>query len=405
MKCHLTMLLSLLSLSGFSYSSDDGTNELNDTNSVISQETEPYDLWNEHKILSAEQLEQATYQAKQTEIQSRIDSLQNEIASRSADAKSAHETVEQTRLQYLYNKSILKDPWREIYGEKKFAMSASRSFVKFSGQILEVAESGIRVFGQFGDSAQTEYFVVNFPYHFKAGESVDPTKIYMALEDGTFSYVSEDGYAKSLPKLNYGEPCARPDNADAVEQSAEQSQVNAAEQNAKDEDEIVTATQQRLQDANDEIAAVRKEAAEKMRLATEQALEYDLAYADKDNIDALRRMEERYRDGDGVEADTNKAAEYNKKYEMMFQTEADRITERARIAEQEALRQKFLKNLVLADKYNNVQSFLYLEKCYRYGIGTEKDSDKADACHAKAVGLGIPQGPNTEYDMHEEDHP
>jgi hypothetical protein len=126
------MLLFLLSLSGFCDSSDGGTNELNNTNSVISRETEPYNLRNEHKILSAEQQEQATYQAKHAEIQSRIDSLQNEIASRLADAKSAHKTVEQTRLQYLYTKSILKDPWREIYGEKKFAMSANPTCLRIN---------------------------------------------------------------------------------------------------------------------------------------------------------------------------------------------------------------------------------------------------------------------------------
>src|ERR1039457_3634956 len=246
----------------------------------------------------------------------------------------------------------------------RFIYTRTCSFVKFSGQILELAESGIRVFGQFGDSTQKEYFVVNFPYHFKAGESVDPTKIYMALEDGTFSYVSEDGYAKSLPKLNYGEPCVRPNNADTIEQSAQQSQVNAAEQNANYDDKIVTASQKLLQDANDEIAAVRKDAAEKMRLATEQALKYDMAYADKGNIDALRRMEERYRDGDGVEADTNKAAEYNKKYEEKFQTEAGRLAEKNRLIEQAALRQKFLQNLILADKHDNVQSALYVERCY-----------------------------------------
>jgi hypothetical protein len=89
---------------------------------------------------------------------------------------------------------------------------------------------------------------------------------------------------------------------------------------------------------------------------------------------------------------------------MMFQTEADRMIEETRLAEQQALRQKFLKNLVLADKHN-VQSLLYLEKCYRYGIGTEKDSDKADACHTKAVSLGIPESPNTQYDMHGGDDP
>jgi hypothetical protein len=391
MKNHLTILLSLLVLSGFVYSSDGGTNVLSNTNSEISQEAEPYDLWRGRRILSTEQQEQEVYQAKIVEIQSKIDLLRSEVASKSAEAKSAHKAIEESLSQYKSDKSILKDPWREIYGEKRFVMSTGSKFVKFRGQILEVASTGIRVFGQIGDSTKTEYFVFNFPYDFKAGESVDPAKIYVALEDGEFSYVSEDGYAKTLPKLNYGKPCAKPKNSDSIEQLAQQSQVNAAEQKAKVKDNIATATQQRMQDAIDEIAAVRKEAAEKLRLASSEALKYDLTFANKGNLDALRRMWERYRDGDGVEADTNKAAEYNRKYEDTFQTAAERIAEKNRLAELEAARQKFLNNLILADKFDNVRSALFVEECYRHGIGTSKDLIKADEYHAKAASLGIPR--------------
>ena len=386
--------MSLWCISGFIYSSNAGTDEMDNTNSEISPEAKPYDLANEQKILSAEQQEQDAYQSKQGEIKSRIDSLQTEAASKLADAKSAHEAVESLRSNFLYTKSILKDPWREIYGEKKFVMAVGSSFIKFNGQILEATADGIRVFGQFGESTNSEYFVVNFPYDFKAGESVDPTKTYVALEDGTFSYVSEDGYAKSLSKLNYGKPCARPNNADAVEQSALQSQVSAAEQNAKAEDEIATAAQKRLQDSSDEIIAVRKEAAEKMRSAIYQALKYDMTYADKGNLEALSRMEARYRDGDGVDIDTNEAAQYARKYEANFQTEATQITEKDRLIEQEAAKQKFLRNLFLADKYASVECILYVENCYRNGVGTEKDLSKADEYHAKAVSLGALDQPN-----------
>lgn len=397
MRYHLIIWLSLLSLPGLGYCSDENTNTVSNTNSILSSEKEPYDVWKEHKIITAEQVEQDAYIAKEVEIQSRIDSLQNDVATQLVDAKSSHEAVESSRSLFLYTKSKVRDPWREIYSETKFVLSAGSSFVQFSGQIQEVADNGIRVFGQIGDSAKAEYFVVNFPYHFKAGESVDPTRIYVALEDGTFSYISEDGYAKSLPKLNYGKPCARPSNSDDIEQSALQSQLSTPEQNAKDKDESATATEKLLQEANDEIGAVQKEAAEKMRLAKDKALKYDLAYANKGNIDALRRMEARYRDGDAVEADTNKAAEYHKKYEDSFQTEADRIAEKNRLIEQEALRQKFLRNLDLADKRDNVESALYVEKCYRYGLGTEKDLSKAEEYHSKAVSSGLPQHPNTRF--------
>ena len=400
MKSHLTTLVLLLSLSSFGYAADGDTNVASGANSEISQEAEPYDLWKGHKLLSAEQQEQEVYQAKQAEIQSRIDSLSNEAAIKSTDAKMAHAAVENLRSQFLGAEKILKDPWREIYGEKKFAMSAGSSFVKFNGQILEVVSSGIRVFGQIDDSTKTEYFVVNFPYDFKAGESVDPTKIYMAFEDGTFSYVSEDGYAKTLPKLNYGKPCVRPDNAATIEQAAQQSQLSSAERTAKDVDEIATTAQKHLQAAIDEIAAVRKEAEEKMRLVIDQSLNYDRLYANKGNGDALRRMGERYRDGEGVETDTNKAAEYFKKSAEMFQTEANRTQANLYLKDQEALKQTFLKKLEWADKFDKPDCILYVEKCYRYGIGTKADSIKADEYHAKAVTLGVanpPPGRNSAY--------
>jgi hypothetical protein len=163
MKNHLTILLSLLVLSGFVYSSDGGTNVLSNTNSEISQEAEPYDLWKGHRILSAEQQEQEAYQAKIVEIQSKIDLLRSEVASKWAEAKSAHKAIEESLAQYKSDKSILKDPWREIYGEKRFVMSPGSNFVKIKGQILEATPIGIRVFGQIGDSTKTEYFVFNFP--------------------------------------------------------------------------------------------------------------------------------------------------------------------------------------------------------------------------------------------------
>ena len=67
------------------------------------------------------------------------------------------------------------------------------------------------------------------------------------------------------------------------------------------------------------------------------------------------------------------------------------------LKEQERLKQKFLKNVELADKNSNPQSALYVEKCYREGIGVEKDLSKADEYHAKAVSFGIPSKPNTGF--------
>jgi TPR repeat protein len=55
-----------------------------------------------------------------------------------------------------------------------------------------------------------------------------------------------------------------------------------------------------------------------------------------------------------------------------------------------------LRNVDLADNNDNVLSALYVEKCYRYGIGVKKDLDMADKYHKKAISLGIPRKPNTQ---------
>jgi hypothetical protein len=395
----ITLLLSLSVFSCFGDIPGADTNAMGNTDTNMTQGPEPYDPLRESKIMSAEKQEQDQYREKQFAIQIAIDLLNKDLASKDANAQSANEETERLRSEFISAKSTLKDPWRELYGEKRFVMSDSR-FLKFSGQILEVSENGIRVLGQFGNSENSEYFIVGCPYKFQPGESFDPAKNYVALEDGTFSFVSEDGYAKSLPKLNYGRPCARPDNAGTVEQTALETHIASAAERAGAEEANATLDRQRIQESHEQLLAVGKEAAEKMRLTTEQALQYDLSYAESGNLAALRRMKERYGNGDGVEEDTNKAAEYEHKYQARFRSEAERFAEKKRLADQEALRQKFLINLALADKNDNAESALYVSKCYRNGIGTDKDSSKAEQYYMKAINLGLPMKPNAPFDVH-----
>jgi len=104
---HLTILLTLLSFLGFAYSSDGDTYASSNTTSQIGQKAKPYDTFNERKILSAAQQQQEVFQAKQAEIQSRIDSLQNEITTKLAEAKYAHESADALRLQFLDAKKLI----------------------------------------------------------------------------------------------------------------------------------------------------------------------------------------------------------------------------------------------------------------------------------------------------------
>jgi len=118
--------------------------------------------------------------------------------------------------------------------------------------------------------------------------------------------------------------------------------------------------------------------------------------ADKGDELAMLRLSDFYREGYGVKADSKIAYEYEKKWNLANEAKARTQTEDQKMKEQTALRQKFLRNVDLADNNNNVLSALYVEKCYRYGIGVKKDQDLADKYHKKAISLGIPQKLNTQ---------
>jgi TPR repeat protein len=255
-------------------------------------------------------------QEKQTEILAQLQSLKDDEATKLQGESDAQTSVEVLLKKFLDSKKLIpKDPWREIDGDKKYVMSADSDFVKFSGQIQQVATNGVLVLGQCGNSLDVEYFILNFPYRIGEGENIDPLQFYVAIEDGKFSYLTEDGSSKSVPKLNYGNLCARPSNADLVELAAQQltpeeeSQLNNAKSVAEQEKAMAVAAQKQLQDFLDQNDAGRIAAIQKKK--TEQlALKFNQDQADKGDPIGLLRMGERYRDGDGVPKDLDKAREF-----------------------------------------------------------------------------------------------
>lgn len=345
--------------------------------------------------------EQNTIDATKNEASKAINALRVDVIAKIQSASEAQQQIEKQQKYFLALRSIIpRDPWRKIYGETKYVAVQNSPFVKFSGQIEEVTQNGIRVFGKYGDSEETEFFILNFPYRFSVGESVDPTKIYVAQQDGQLSFITEDGYAKKIPKLNYGKPCPRPANADAVEQAArqlssqEEGQLNALRADAKLLDELAIAAQNNLKKLIADSDLVYKTAIEKLKTDKVQSLKRNQEQAKRGEVAGLRRMGERYRDGDGEEKDLIKSAEYYQKAEVALQAEVNRIATERNEEEQKALKQKFLKNLALADESRNVESMIYVGQCYRDGLGIEKNLVKAKEYFDKAISAGVPQQPN-----------
>ena len=101
-------------------------------------------------------------------------------------------------------------------------------------------------------------------------------------------------------------------------------------------------------------------------------------------------MAERYRDGDGVEKDESKSAEYFKKYEAAVAEEQRVIIEENKSKELAAQKQKFDWYIIEADK-GSLSGLIGAGKCYRDGTGVEKDLKKAREYFDKALELGSPE--------------
>jgi len=315
-----------------------------------------------------------------------IEQKQAAVEAKQSEADSAKIYVETLRLSLLERKRFIpKDPWRVIDGETKY-LSADSGFVRFSGQIQEIATNGIRIFGQYGNSPQEEYFVLSFPDGFAVGESIGRENNYAAFENGEFHYVTVDGYAKSLPKLYYGKPCGRPKNADSVELEAQQlngsdnEQITNVIKDAASKQVALDAAKKALKDFLDANEATNNAAMQKIIEAKGLWLRTLQKQADKGDYEALLRMGRLYKDGDDVAKNSTKADEYYKKADEAKKA-IDHLNGEA------AKQQKFNLNLGLAGQ-GQIQSIIFVGKCYRDGEGVEKDLNKAREYFQKASDMG-----------------
>jgi hypothetical protein len=265
---------------------------------------------------------QRAIDSARADAQATLDYLQTDAAGKMQAAKISQVQVDSLKKDLLYEKNLdPRDPWREIHGEKKYVMSLGTGIVQFRGQVQDATSAGLRISGQMGDETGVEYFLVNFPYQLEAGEKVDPTKIFVAFEDGVTTYETEEGYTRTIPKLNYGKPCARPPNADAIELAAkkltpaEEAQIKSAELEAQTKSQVAAEARKRLQEARDSADSEWEAAIEKLRQDKAAALHATQGQAEKGDAAALRRMAERYRDGDGVEKNMGRAADFFKRAE------------------------------------------------------------------------------------------
>lgn len=267
-----------------------------------------------------QQRQQAEEAERQQQIHDQLEALRQTAAQKVQDAALAETSVSNLIASTLQSKKLIPaDPWRQILGLKTYVKSPYSGFVKFDGKILQTTTNGILVTGIYKD-AETNFFVEHFPYQ-SYGFSVDDylsekAKTYVARPDGTLTYIDVNNSIQTIPKLDYGDPCPRPQDADTIETAAaklspdEEQQISNAEQNAKDKANEAVAAVTSLKAFIQQIEDEAKARIEAHNAPQNKALKYDQDQAAKGDPYGLLRMGERCRDGESLPKDLTKAREY-----------------------------------------------------------------------------------------------
>jgi hypothetical protein len=229
-------------------------------------------------------------------------------------------------MEALANHSLKKvpstdvdDPWREIGGHPVFVSADSR-FKHCGGKILQTTSDGVLFLDIYGQNC----FVKNYPHRYP-----DETMIwFLAIPTDSYSYTDVLGASRTVSGFDYGTPCQRPANADAIEAEAlkikpeeERAIKEAGEQalaeisKAQSEFEAAKKREQDYVQKYEQIVEEQKQAVQnakdqKLKAVQDKVLKSNQDMADKGDAYGLLRMGERYRDGDGVPKDLNKARDY-----------------------------------------------------------------------------------------------
>ncbi len=315
------------------------------------------------------------------------------------------------------------DPWRVLNG--KICNAKDTNWYQFTGTVLDIKTNRILIWGSFGlpfeaASAGQKYYVNDFPvgvHPISRNQEITTNMNYAACMIGkTTNLLSDTSIDMEVAaNLDYGQILKTkppPDLAlkwetkvtakggpspDIELQIGEnEKQMSSIEQKISDNLteynnkslQIEMERDSKIRNLPVDLAAQLKAREDiQKRMETSRVLQIEQEQADKGDPSALRRMAERYRDGDGVEEDTAKANEYFKKAEEAEKAAAQRKNEENQLKAQAASQEKFARNLALADN-GDVDCMVNVGKSYRDGDGVDKDTRKAREYFQKATDAG-----------------
>lgn len=249
---------------------------------------------------------------KQQEIADEIDRLKSVIISKSNEVQRVSAlALTRTNVELCVKKlaelkkQLPVDPWRTVDGKCSFVKTDPR-FQNHFVKVIQMTSEGVFCFFYDYDSS---YYCDHYPY-------IQPN-------DATVSFLA----VRTRVGFDYGIPCNRPSNADEIEKEA--TQIKSEEIDAIKSDAIsagieVTNANIALDTARndlnkflDNLEAERQrkiqEANQKKQAILDKVLKSNQEAADKGDAYGLMRMGERYRDGEGVEKDIEKAKKYLQK--------------------------------------------------------------------------------------------
>ncbi len=218
---------------------------------------------------------QRVYQAEQTRDRQAAIADQREMATEAANRRMQQIKLAMGERAVAQMKATLDTfPWRVIDGETQ---QVTVGWCTFSGTILDNWPKGVRVQGEYHTmypsgavSFAGQFFVKGYPYPARPN---DPVQAHLAAKPSQMFTFEAPRLQRTftLQSLDFGLPCDAP----PVDTNAVQVKAESAKQSANE----------RILAANEAAAA--------------QGDPY-----------GLLRMGERYRDGDGVEVDMDKARKY-----------------------------------------------------------------------------------------------
>jgi hypothetical protein len=243
-----------------------------------------------------------------------------------------------------------KDPWRMLDGV--VCNAKDESWFLFTGEVKEVRPNGILVHGDFGPPLEAgfgkrDYFVENFPvqsYPLADGEAItgDMGMVAHMSEKASvyqFTNTAIDFRVSTVRRLDYGKIVATPP-VDLAEKWSHQMVADASgaeatkqlEENqreqagltakilqmdvalGKETGPVMAAYEIKIKAVPEALASKVKAAEEaKKQAVLDKVLKNNQDLADKGDPYGLRRMGERYRDGEGVTKDLAKAKDYLQK--------------------------------------------------------------------------------------------